>query len=61
MGLEDCLTHLFLDTELQHHDYRWIATQIQQSGLGLDEVETILIERVARVCAPNLTLVAVEY
>ncbi len=61
MNLEDCLSDLFLDTELQPHDYRWIATQIQQSGLALEEVEKILIERVARVCAPNLTLVAGEW
>ena len=60
MELEDCLSQLFLDTELQPHDYRWIATQIQQSGRSLKDVEEILIERVARVCAPNLTLVAGE-
>ena len=61
MDLEDCQPRLFLDTELQPDDHHWMATQIRKSGLPLEEVGEILIERVARVCAPNLTLVAGEW
>lgn len=38
----EALVDLFLDTELQDNDYRWIARRVLESGYGPAEVRAIL-------------------
>ena len=55
------LSELFLDTELQPHDYRSIAERLHQSGYSPDELRAILENEVAPAFAPNLLSVAGEW
>lgn len=48
------LSDLFLDTEQQDEDYRWIARRLNESGYGKAELRRILDEEVAPAFAFNL-------
>ena len=52
--LWEALSQLFLDTENQEADYRWIARCIRESGYTLSEVECVLWEEVFPVVEWNL-------
>ncbi len=52
---------LFLDTELQPHDYRWIAGVLRSSGYSSPELHIILSNEVAPAFAANLLAVAGEW
>lgn len=48
------LSDLFLDTENQDEEYRWIAGKLNESGYGKAELRRILDEEVAPAFAFNL-------
>lgn len=52
------LSDLFLDTELQEHDFAFIARVMAGSPYSLAEIECILYNEVYPVCIPNLHCVA---
>jgi hypothetical protein len=48
------LSDLFLDAELQEHDFRHIARILAESGYADDELQHILFREVFPVCIGNL-------
>jgi hypothetical protein len=50
----ETLSELFLDTELQERDYRWIATSLAASGYSYSEIQAILWDEVYPAMAINL-------
>lgn len=48
------LASLWLDTELQDHQLRWIAAELRASGLPREELEAIYLYEVAPLLWPNL-------
>jgi len=55
------LSDLFLDTELQDHDHKYIVRIMKASGYSLQEIEQILMLEVFPVLLPNLRSVAGEW
>ena len=55
------LTEVFLDTELQPMDYRWIAAELSASGYSPEELCGIFHREVAPAFLPNLMSVAGEW
>jgi hypothetical protein len=55
------LADLFLDTELQEADLRYIARVLVASGYTYVEVDEILYSEVFPVCIPNMRSVAGEW
>jgi hypothetical protein len=55
------LADLFLDTEQQDEDYRFIAGKLTASGYGKDELRRILDEEVAPAFAFNLFDIAGQW
>lgn len=55
------LSDLFLDTELQEYNFRYIVKSMRESGYSLNEIEDILILEVFPVCIANLRSVAGEW
>lgn len=55
------LSDLFLDTELLPRDYRYVASQLQDSGLDLTEIEGILWDEVFPALGDNLRIVSGEW
>ncbi|WP_313131773.1 DUF7079 family protein [Pseudescherichia vulneris] len=48
------LSELFTGRELQDYDYRWIAQELKDSGLNLEEIFAILDQEVAPALQANL-------
>ena len=55
------LSDVFLDTELQPHDYQWIASILEGSGYSQAELRAILEDEVAPAFVGNLFSVAGEW
>jgi hypothetical protein len=55
------LSNLYLDTELQEDDYKYIAEVFYNSPYSLDEIDLINKYEVAPVLMPNLLSVAGEW
>lgn len=55
------LSDLFLDTELQEDELRFIARTLAESPYTLSEIESILDREVYPVCIPNMLCVAGEW
>lgn len=55
------LSELFLDTELDERDYRWIAAELANSGFSYSEVRTILWDEIYPALAINLRHPAGEW
>lgn len=55
------LSDLFLDTELQPSDHKWIASVLDSSGFSKAELRAILEEEVAPAFGVNLLSVAGEW
>ena len=55
------LSDLFLDTELQPHDYERIATCLSKSGYSADELHRILLEEVTPAFDFNMFEIAGEW
>ena len=55
------LSDLFLDTELQPSDHRWIASVLDSSGFSKAELRAILEEEVTPAFGVNLLSVAGEW
>jgi hypothetical protein len=55
------LSDIFLDTELQPHDYRWIARVLGSSGYSRVELRSIFEDEVAPAFVVNLFSVAGEW
>lgn len=53
-----CLSELFLDTELSEGDFARLADELRQSGCSLPEIESILKCEVAPVLGGNLLVTA---
>ncbi len=55
------LSNLFLDTELDQSDYRYIVKEIEKSGFSRLETQEILWKEVFPALADNLRIVAGEW
>lgn len=55
------LSNLFLDTELQSDDYRFIAESLRESGFPLAQIEEILWNEVFPALADNLRIITGEW
>ena len=55
------LSDIFLDTELQPNDYRWMAGVLASSGYSQDELRSIFENEVAPAFIVNLFSVAGEW
>ena len=55
------LSDIFLDTELQPHDYQWIASVLASSGYSQVELRSIFENEVAPAFIVNLFSVAGEW
>ncbi|CAD5107127.1 DUF7079 family protein [Zestomonas carbonaria] len=52
------LSTLWLDTELQESELRWVAAELVASGLSRQELEAIYLYEVAPLLWPNLWVAA---
>ena len=57
----EALSKMFLDTELQEHDYKFIAKRVLESSLSPKEVSVALWSEVFPALASNLQSVAGEW
>lgn len=57
----EALSAMFLDTELQEHDYKFIAKRVHESSLSPKEISVALWAEVFPALASNLQSVAGEW
>ncbi|MCE2899530.1 MAG: hypothetical protein ACK532_12510 [Acidobacteriota bacterium] len=57
----EALSEMFLDTELQEHDYKFIAKRVLESSLSPKEISVALWSEVFPALASNLQSVAGEW
>lgn len=55
------LSDLFLDTELQDHDFQYIARVLAESGYEDQELQSMLHQEVLPVCMPSLISLTGEW
>ncbi len=55
------LSDLFLDTDIQDHNFTHIAKTMKESGYSLTKIQDILMLEVFPVCIPNLHAVHGEW
>lgn len=55
------LSNLFLDTELQPHDFEYAAERLRESGLSISEIEGILWNELFPALGDNLRITAGQW